>query len=74
MHDYFFHRLLTTKTSRTVTGTPITVQIHIPPPAHPLIHPFAWFIIKFLSLRCDQARHWTIQSVSGGSSANRNAI
>jgi hypothetical protein len=25
-------------TSRTTTATPITAQIHIPPPVHPLIH------------------------------------
>src|ERR1019366_1355379 len=50
MHDYFLDSLLITTTSRTTTTTPITVQIHIPPPAHPPIHPLVWFIIKSLLL------------------------
>jgi hypothetical protein len=43
--NYFLDSLPTTTTSRTTTTTPITVQIHIPPPAHPPIHPFVWFIM-----------------------------
>jgi hypothetical protein len=47
---YFLDTLLIATTSRTTTSTPITVQIHIPPP----IHPYAWFIIEPLSFRYDQ--------------------
>ncbi len=50
-HDYFLDSLPITTTSRTSTATPITVQIHIPPPDQPPIHPSVLFIIKFLSLR-----------------------
>src|ERR1039458_6539536 len=37
-----------TMTSRITTATPITAQSHIPPPAHPPIHPLVWFIINTL--------------------------
>jgi hypothetical protein len=45
MHRYFVETLLIATTSRTTINTPITVQIHIPPP----IHPYAWFITETLS-------------------------
>src|ERR1019366_2508404 len=47
---YFVDTLLIATTSRTTTSTPITVQIHIPPP----IHPYALFIIESLSRRYEQ--------------------
>ena len=50
MYRYFVETLLIATTSRTTISTPITVQIHIPPP----IHPYAWFITETLSFRCDQ--------------------
>jgi hypothetical protein len=48
--NYFLDSLLITTTSRTTTTTPITVQIHIPPPAHPPIHPLVWFIMFYCFL------------------------
>jgi len=45
MYRYFVETLLIATTSRTTISTPITVQIHIPPP----IHPYAWFITETLS-------------------------
>jgi hypothetical protein len=45
MYCYFVETLLIATTSRTTISTPITVQIHIPPP----IHPYAWFITETLS-------------------------
>src|SRR5450759_3370119 len=53
-HDYFVDSRLIKTTSRTITSTAITVQSHTPPPIHPSIHPYVWFIIKLLSLRCEQ--------------------
>jgi hypothetical protein len=46
--DYFLDSLAIAATSRTTTNTPINVQIHIPPPDHPFIHPSDWRIIKSL--------------------------
>jgi hypothetical protein len=52
-HDYFVDSRLIKTTSRTITNTAITVQSHTPPPIQPSIHPYVWFIIRLLSLRCD---------------------
>jgi hypothetical protein len=41
--------LLIKTTSSSTTSTPITVQVHIPPPIHP-----SWIIVEPLSLRYDQ--------------------
>ena len=38
--DYFFDSLPVATTNRTITKIPATGQIHIHPPAHPLIQPF----------------------------------
>src|SRR6476620_6837361 len=50
MQAHFLDSFPTTTTNKATTTTPITAQIHIPPPVHPAI----WFIIKLLSVRCEQ--------------------
>lgn len=60
--DYLLDSLLIATTSRTSTKTPITVQSHIPPPAHPPIHPPYWFIIWSLLVKLRPAYHRTTRA------------
>jgi len=62
--DYFLDNLPITTTSRTTTSTPMTVQSHPHPSAHPSArrtHHGASSVAR------RPARHWGIQTVSGGS-------